>query len=348
MIQNELLRRRAMMHQTGGGGGGSLPAGALPAQLLYTEGYTDFIDSGIYPTQYMSYDIVAVPTLSYNQYAGGLGFVISGERYNPLSINANGKMELQYNSYAVSSVQEPRRGAFRRRYRVTLTPTGGTEDIYDWENNLLNSWSASWSQSSFTIPSVTMGLLGRKNSATSITSGQWKGGLGEMTFYGDSSFGTPVAHFLPCYYQGTFGFWDTVSETFKTRSSGIYGFGSAWNTQGFFPNVRNYPSNNSSYHDRFVDYRREVCSDKYLIPSGCTQIQFHSRSAASSDANNSLMYFNSNGDYISYYNYNEVDRIVSVPTGAVSVRMSMENAEKDNSFIKDYTNGVYIWKGINV
>ena len=330
--------------QETGGDGRDLPAGAIPCEMVYTGGYDSFINTDIVPSNSMSYEADVCWVKPSSLYQSFFGYNISSIRFS-FHLNASGKVEIGYgNAYAGNWPTTNYRN-LRVRHRVSITPSGSTIETYSTDGALLNTQSISYSAT----PSFTkkIGLLGRKKSDTSIESGNFRGGLGRFKLYGDSSFGTLVADFIPCYYNGNFGMWDKVSQTFLVGNSpgDIYGFGDAWNTTGFTPNARNNTSNSTS--DYFVDYRGEVSCPMFKIPAGCSQIQFNAGTPSSGE-NYALMFFNGSKSYISYYNNNSADRIVSVPNNAEYVRMSMVRSSVNTCYIRDYTNGTYIWKGISV
>lgn len=330
--------------QAAGGGGGGLPAGAIPCDLIYTDGYAAFIESGLTPGATMSYDVeLYVVGATINQVQTPFGYILSSRRYAPIVWEA-GKPEVNFDGwYYLSQTAFP--DCVRLRVKVVITQTGITVEYYDEDGNLYNTLSTSYSETDYT-PDQTFALLGRKNAATAIQSGSWRGGLGRLKCYSDNNYGTLVADFIPCYYQGSFGFWEALSGTFKTNTGNIFGTGDSWGTTGFYPNTRNDPSNATARY--LSDWRGAITSRMFELPSGCTQIRFNAGTVDTSGNTRPLMFFKSDKTIRDYFYYNSADREVTVPSNSAYVRLAMTQTLMDSCYIYDMTNGQYIWKGINV
>ena len=330
--------------QEAGGGGGGLPAGALPCDLIYTDGYSAFIESGFTPGPSMSYEVdLYAAAITTNQVFSPFGYIISSRRYSPIMWE-QGKPEVGFDGwYYLSQTAFP--DCVRLRAKVVITQTGISIDYYRPNGTLYTSLSGSYSETDYS-PNQTLPLLGRKDSANGIQNGSWRGGLGRLKCYGDDHYGTLVADFIPCYYQGSFGFWEAVSESFKTASRNIFGTGPTWGTTGFFPNTRNV--NNSPSTEFLGDWRGAITSAMYEIPSGCTQIRFNAGTVDSQGSLRPLMFFYSDKTYRDYFYYNSEDRVVTVPSNSAYVRLAMTQSLMDTCYIYDVTHGQYIWKGINV
>ena len=326
-------------------GQGELPVGAIPCEMIFTDGYTTFIDSGIVPTRAMSFDCDA--TITKNNYTVcPIGYYINNKRFSTFYLSNKNETGVGYNNYhnygytfGSSRVYE------MMNYKVTVSDTGSSILITDGDTTVLDT-SISYDETSATFSDTyTLGLLGRKNSNNGLESGIWRGGMGRTKIYSDDHFGSLIADYIPCYYNGNYCFYDKVSETFLygTTPENIRGFGVAWNTKGFLPNLRVYTTGG-----RLYDYRNCCLSPAFSVPSNCTQIRFRCHNTTNSDL--TIGFWKPDGSYSSYYTYNAMDRVVSVSANARGgfVRLSAAWADIDNCYIYDVTNGQYIWKGINV
>lgn len=315
---------------------GDLPDGAIAAELIYSTGYSSFIDTDIVPTARMSYEMDLV-WVNDTALAAPFGYYIGGVRY---AFCRETKNEIQYGGYYIGEYPNSLLSFQRTKMRLVMTESGATVETYTPDGTLLNSESITYSESQEFA--YTIGLLGRKTSDAAIGVGSWRGGIGRFKVYGDENFGTLVADFIPCYYQNNFGFWDAVAGEFLTGNvpADIFGFGAAWGTQGFTPNTINSPQGaNSEY---LTAYRDLDTTRMFEIPSSCANIRFNSGEINNREV---LMFFDGNGLYIDYYSANVADREISVPSGATYVRLSYLRTGKASSYIYDMTNGAYIWNG---
>lgn len=324
-----------------------LPSGAIPCEMVYTDGYTNFIESGLTPATSASWKIDFVLSAPSSTASTPFGYMISNKRYAPSRIDNNKRFEIAYDGYyTISSVSFTNKELVATFHcDVIVTQTGASIDVT--KNGVaLGTGSVTYNETDYT-PNQTIGILARKSSATAGENGSFRGGIMRLKYYDDNHFGHLAADFIPCYYNNQFGLWDAVGEVFKTAqdSTKIYGFGAYWNTAGFKPNCRN--SSNTSLIGLLGDYRGEVASPIFEIPSGCTSIRFNG-GAVSSSANYSLLFMKSDKTYKSHFNYNTEDRVVSVPSDAAYVRLSMGRDLINTCYIYDVTHGSYIWKGISV
>ena len=279
-----------------------------------------------------------------------LGYYVSSpvERFNPLarSSSAGNFFIGMGNTEAVGNFPTANDRVFRCKMAVTANTTGGTVLSYDMDGSLIDTQTLTFSNTKTTLSGRSIGLLGRKTSATAIPDGVFRGGLGRTKIYGDDHFGTLIADYEGCYYNGNFGFWDHISGTHLIGNvpADIFGTGEHWNTEGWLPNSRNVTP--SSYRDKLESYRGWNTSPLFEIPSGCSEIQFNSGTTGTD--NYGLFLFDSNKAYKGYYDYSSADRVVSVLSGAAYVRLSVDREYQGTCYVKDYTNNDYIWKGINV
>ena len=333
-----------LVFQKGGGGGGDLPAGAIPCEFIFTDAYNGFIESGLTPGAAMSYEFDAYMIVPGSGITTPFGYIISSRRYAPIKFE-NGKPNVDFDGYYQMSSS-----AFislkRLKARVAINQTGVTVDYLEPDGTQYQSFTYSYNETDFT-PSQTMALLGRKNSATSIETGTWRGGLGRLKCYGDDHFGTLVADFNPCYYNGNFGFWEIKSGQFKAgyNTALIYGIGNYWGTEGFTPNTRNSLSALTNNLNGLQDWRGLITSKLFPIPSGCTSIRVN---AGNVENNNQIALYKSDGTIATWYNYNTADRVVAVPANATHVRLTMTATLRDSCYIYDAINKSYIWKGVGV
>jgi hypothetical protein len=329
--------RRKLMSMCGNEG--DLPPGAIPCEMIYTDGYNGFIDTGITPTRSMSFDMEITPVLPDGAiYAFPFGLSINDVRYY-IAFRKNSPFDVGYgNYYSGTAIPFTSYIAPYQTIRVSITDNSTSMSIWD-NNNIILSETISYDATATVLPDVTMALLGRKTSTSSIEMGSWRGGLGRVKVYNDDIFGNLIADYIPCYYNGSFGMWDKVSNSFKGGSSLIYGFGEAWNTQGFLPNVYLRASGN------LVDEREACVSPFFAVPNGCTRIRWN---AGSVNSKYWLEEFNINHGCIDYWEYNTGDREININKNTKYIRFTMYNVYKDTCYLYDVTNNQYIWKGINV
>lgn len=293
----------------------------------------------------MSYEGELIYVLPSNGLIAPFGYTINSARYRPVSFE-NRRLQVSYNGWYWGATNlYPT--IIRLKLKAVVTPTSTTITYYLPDDTLYDSQTVTYSESSF-VPSEAMSLLGYRTSANGIYTGSWRGGLGRLKCYGDDHYGTLIADFNPCYYNGNFGFWDTVAMQFLTGNdtSKIGGIGQYWDTEGFWPSAINDTAHSSQPY--LTDERDYITSREFEVPQGCTQVQF--RVAASALGGNSaiLMCLDSNMSYRDWYSYNAVDRIVTLPSGTAYIRLSIPKTYFGDAWLKDYTNSQYIWKGINV
>ena len=332
-----------LVFQKAGGGGGDLPAGAIPCELVYSNGYTDFIETGFTPGASMSYE-ADIFWVRESGISTPFAYYLSSRRYAPFLIE-DGKPYVQFDYwYLGDNTTYPT--VKMTRARCSITQTGATVEYRDAEGNLFDSFTVTYNETDFT-PSQTLPLLGRKTGASSIAEGSFRGALGRVKFYSDASFTTLAADFIPCYYQGAFGVWEKVAGQFKagTSSTNILGIGEHWGTQGFFPNTRN--SSSASGVDYLTPYRLWLTSRMFELPAGCTAVRFNGGTVQAGDTHG-LYVFNSSKQCVTYYNYNTADRVVSIGSNVAYLRLSMTWDKVDDCYLYDVTHQQYIWKGRNV
>lgn len=325
-------------------GSQNLPDGAKLCQLIFSDGYDAFIDSGLVPGQSMSFEAEIMWVNHLSTVQDVIASYIDGKRYSPFRIEDKQMYACYNNWYLLSSDVYP--DIFYAREIAVLTQSGAHVEIYDRAGTLLATYNVSFSES--WTPTETLALLGTKDSPTSINSGSFRGGLGRLKCYADDQLGNLVADFIPCYYQGNFGFWDAISEQMLIGNTpgSIGGFGGDWNTIGFTPHAVNLYTNTEI--DYLGDNRDYHSSPKYSIPDGCVSIRFKAASSTLDSQRQALMFFDANGDYLAWFAYNTADRVISVPSGAAFVRLSVTVADVNACYIYDVTHSAYIWKGVNV
>lgn len=325
-------------------GGSILPAGAIPCELIYTDGLLTFINTSLVPSASMSFEVDVCWVKADSTLECLFGYMINSMRFAPLLRET--KLQVQYNYWYNTNWQMPS-GIKKYHHKVSVTPTGATIQTYTPDGlTLLDTQSVSYSQSVTFVE--TIGLFGRKNSSSTIANGSGRSGLGRIKCYSDANFTTLVADFNPCYYNGNFGFWDNVAKQMLIGNTpaNVFGFGEHWNTQGFYPNTYNDKQANRR-EDRLVDYRGYATSAKYAVPSGCTQIRFNAGTIETNQYAD-LMFFDSNDNYVDWFSYFEADRVINVPTTAATARLTMPVDKINDCYIYDMTHSQYIWRGINV
>ena len=340
--------RRRLMMMVGTGGPtpppSPLPAGAIPCDILYTDGYDAFIPTSFVPLQTMSYEAEMFLVLPSSALIAPFGYTINNARYRPVSFE-NRRLQVSYNGwYWGANNTYPY--CIRLKMRAVVTPTGTTINYYLPDGTLYDTQTVTYSESAY-VPNEAISLLGYRTSANGIYNGSWRGGLGALKCYGDDLFGTLVAEFNPCYYQGNFGFWDVAAQQFHTGNTpgAIYGFGQYWDTDGFAPNTLNDPAHNTPGY--WYDDRGYITTREFQVTAG-NQVQFNVGPSTLSTSIAALMCLNSNRSYVDWFTYNAVDRIITLPANTAYIRMSIPKANFGTAYLKDYTNGIYLWKGQNV
>lgn len=327
-----------------------IPDGAIQCDLIYGDGYSAFIETGLIPLSTMSFECDICWVVPDDDFAVAFGYYFGGVRWAPLGINQNtGVFELGYGGYYAGDTFPGGIGCRRYKHKGILTPTGATIETYNGDV-LINTTTFTYSEA--VTFAQTIGLFGRKGSATSARSGEGRSGLGRIKFYSDNHFGTLIADYNPCFYMGNFGMWDAVSETMKIGNNpgNIRGFGFHWNTYGFWPNAANTLSTTAGKLYYLSAYRGFVVSPMFRIPAGCSTIRFNAGEVHSPTGitRYDLMTFDSNGDERHWWTYNVADREVTGFSDSTYVRMHMPVAMINSCYIYDVTNGQFIWKGINI
>lgn len=326
-----------------GGGGGELPSGAIPCELVYSTGYASYVDTALTPGMSSSIDAEVCFCVNDADAAHAIGML------NPNNTDAHSVISRSPQYYRISldgaRTNDTAPGLTQRvqrcRMKVSATPTAATIQIYDEEGNLTYTKTLNYTASTVTF-TRTFALLGLKNGSSSITSGSFRGGLGRTKYYSDDHFGTLVADFIPCYYNGNFGYWEKQSQTHLIGSTpaDIFGFGAAWNTQGWLPNAYN---GSTSFTGALEMWRGLNVSPMYEIPAGCTTVRFN---AGTLDSKNTLYFFNSAKTYLGSATYDSADKQVSVPANSAYVRICCPRGYERFCYIYDVTNQQYIWKGL--
>ena len=343
-----------LIFQKGGGptpppGPAPLPSGAIPCQLVFGDGYSAYIETGFTPLPTMSIEMDVCWVVNPSTYASVIGYSINSQRYG-LNINQNGRhYDWGYGSMYGSNVYPGHAGLQRYKHKIVATPNGATVETYTPDGvTLLDTTSFSYNASvNF---NQTLGLITRKSSASGAFEGEGRSGLGVVKIYGDDHFGSLAAQFVPCYYQGSFGFWEGVSGTMKYGNdpTKIYGLGSAWNTEDFWPNSFNSTDTSNGRLYNLTDWRGCVTSPMFRIPQGCTTIRFNAGTLHTSGTYYDIVTFDANSVWKHYWQYNSTDRQITGFSDSTYVRMTMPVGKINDCYIYDVTNGQYIWKGINV
>lgn len=320
-----------------------LPAGAIPCDLVFTPTDGTFVDTGIVPAAaVMAYDAIVLWTSQGGADSVYLGLWQSPNDYTPIARRSAGQMYAAFGGYSAAyDGTFPTESAIAKyRHKVIVKSSGATIETYDENGTLLNTQSITYDGSGISF-SNTITIFGEHSGATISKSTQFVGGSGRLKVYTDENFTTLVADFVPCYYNGSFGFWDTVSQAFFTGNTPakVFGIGSAWDTQGFIPNTA------VNAAGAIIKSNGTISSRIFDIPEGCTSIQFNAGVIGSYLR---FVFLDDNDSAITYYNYTEADMTVSVPSGATKVRLGIDMVTMGAAYIKDSTNDTYIWKGADI
>lgn len=345
-----LLRRRLMML---GGGGPTpppyypLPTGAIPCEMLYSDGYDAFIDTGIMPMLPVSIETEALfcKAISTGSWPIGSYAYNPNRRWSPVGLASGGPYNVGLGTVDAVANYPSNARVVRRKVKASATATGAVLESYDAEGALVDTQTLSFLVNLADLPSVTIGLLRRKNAST----GDFRGGLCRTKIYGDDHFGNLVGDYEPCYYNGNFGFWDHITGQHLVGNdpTKIYGIGSHWNTEGFFPNAYNTNSTANAQVDYLTDWRGYITTKAFTIPAGCASIRFNAGTVHTGTYYD-LVTLDANMVFKHYWGYSSADRVVSGFSDSTYVRLTMPVGKEDDSYIYDVTNGQYIWKGINV
>lgn len=345
-----LLRRRLMML---GGGGPTpppyypLPTGAIPCEMIYADGYDAFIDTSLLPMLPCSVETEAIFVKPVNSGDWPLGSYDynPNRRWNPVAIASAGPYNVGLGTVdAVANYPSNARVAWRK-VKASANATGAVLESYDKQGTLIDTQTLSFSVNLADLPGVTIGLIKRKNTST----GDGRGALGRTKIYGDDQFGTLAGDFEPCYYNGNFGFWDHVTgqHLVGNDTTKIYGIGSHWNTEGFFPNAYNTNSTANAQVGYLADWRGYITTRLLTIPQGCAKIRFNAGSVHSGTYYDFIS-LDGNQTFKHWWGYNAADREITGFSDSTYVRMTMPVGKENDCYIYDVTNGQYIWKGINV
>ena len=323
----------------------ALPVGAVSAEMIFSDGYSGWIESyiGIYSS--MSFKLDIAPVIPADSFQVPIGYYNNNRRAAPIAwTSGTTAYELQYGAAHASNEAIGIGVHSMRHYEIKMSAQGG--ETKEYINGVLQR-TISYSYTGQTLPSGdTMGILTRKP----VGNGNWRGGLGEQYWYDDDTFTHLIAHLIPCGINNIAGFWDTVRHRWLVTSGGLcYGFGATWNTQGFLPNC--CPCGNPGVRpDYLIDYRGWDTSPYFELPAGCQNITFISGSAMVPDTWNrvALAFYDSNKDFISGNAGGTTAITVAIPSNTAYIRMGMERSARNNCYIYDETNSQYLWKGINV
>ena len=324
-----------------------LPTGAIPCEMIYADGYDAYVDTPLMPMLPCSVETEAVFVKPVNtgDWPFGSYDYNPNRRWNPIAIASAGAYNVGFGTVdAVANYPSNARVAWRK-VKARATATGAVLESYDKQGTLIDTQTLSFSVNIADIPSVSIGLVKRKNATT----GDGRGALGRTKIYSDNSFGTLVADFEPCYYNGNFGFWDHVAgqHLIGNDTTNIFGLGSYWGTDGFFPNAYNTNSTNNAQVDYLTEWRGYITTKAFTIPSGCTSIRFNAGTVHSGTFYD-LITLDANMVFKHWWVYNTADRVISGFSDSTYVRMTMPVGKENDSYIYDVTNSQYIWKGINV
>lgn len=318
-----------------------LPDGAIPCDYIYTDGYTDFMESGIAPLDTMSFDVQLQWCIQSGNVAIFAGIGYGGTTFSPIARDGtSGAMKVIYGSEHNGNWPTDL-NILQCRHKISITPAGANLETYDMSGTLLDSQTLTYSDT----PTLagTLSLFGKKSGASAITAGTFRGAAGRCKVYSDANFSTLIADFVPCYYQNSFGYWDNVAKVFHTTANTpaeTWGIGSQLGTQGFIPNA-------SCDGTKMVVWRRTTTSRMFEIPEGCTQIKFNA--GLTTDQGCRIDFWREDGTtHTGHYAYNAADREVAVVANSKFVTMSMRTLTMDTCYIYDMTNQQYIWKGKNV
>lgn len=318
-----------------------LPAGATPCDLVFTGSDGTFVDTGIVPAAaVMAYDAVVLWS------NGSTDSVLIGlwetpNDYTPIARRGTGPMYVAFGGYSAAYdgtfPTEP--SIVKYRHKVVVKSSGATIETYDEGGSLLNTQSITYDGTGISF-SGTLAIFGEHSGSSISASTKFIGGAGRVKFYSDENFNTIVADFVPCYYNGSFGFWDVVSQALFTGNNpaNVYGIGSAWDTQGFIPNT-SVTSTNTLQRTLAT-----ITTRVFDVPSGCASIQFNAGVVGAY----TIVLLDDGGNVLTFFSYNEADRVISVPSGVTKVRMAVDMATMGTAYIKDLTNDVYIWKGADI
>lgn len=327
-----------------------LPDGAIECEGIFPNAFVNnsFIETGITPGINMSYE-TRIKWVVPSGAVDAFGYNIGGHAYDPFRFYQRNRNMAYDAYYSLGTPNFP--STIDLKCKAVLTQTGATVDYYLPDGTLYQTGSVSYDETDYT-PGKTLPLLGKKTSDTAIESATFRGAMGRTKFYDDDHFGHLIADFIPCYYNGNFGMWEVVSQTFLTgyTPENILGYGKHWDTQGFWPHTAGNGNLTSASYG-LTDDRSYINSRVFPLPTGCTSIRFN---CGTVNGGGKIFFYRANGNYYDYFNYNTQDRVVTVNSVVAQVRLQVKIYnptsldDLNNSYIYDVTHGQYIWKGINV
>jgi len=219
-----LLRRRAMI----AAGGGTPPTPPLPytqVEYIETDG-TAYIDTGIKGNAPMSAKISVTPATieSGNKYVFGCRKDTGNTRFIFLTLNADKYAGFGYaaaNSVNALSIAN----SFNNSTPVIVQTSlkAGSQKIYAKQAGESSYSSNSGSNSGTITTGINIHFFGYNYVGThsSNLAGlkvQW------CKIYDDDTFTNLIFDAVPCYYNGEYGMWDKVSDTFFGNAAGSGAF----------------------------------------------------------------------------------------------------------------------------
>lgn len=208
-------------------GSGPTPPPYIEVEYIESDG-TAYIDTGIKGNAPMSAKISVTPATieSGNTYPFGVRKDSGNTRFFFLTLNADKKAGFGYGSANTVNALNVA-ASFNNRTPVIFQTSlkAGSQKFYAKQDGESSYASATGSASGTVTTGMniflfTYNYIGSPSTTSNISGFrvQW------CSIYSDDNFTTLVRHFIPCYYNGEYGMWDLVSDTFfgNAASSGAF------------------------------------------------------------------------------------------------------------------------------
>lgn len=205
----------------------SIPSGGgasyIPVEYIETDG-TAYINTGIKGNAPMSVEcLVRAVSVSANKYLMGCRKDSGSTRFSPLVILSGNKASFAYYSGLSGGTDISISISNQKTFRFKSVLRNGTSSISTIQAGETSYTSASMSSNNTVTCGMDMYLFSYNNQGTAQTP-QSGVRFYEVKIYSDASFGALAWNGVPCYYNGEYGMWDTVSKSFFGNVAGSGAF----------------------------------------------------------------------------------------------------------------------------
>lgn len=221
-----LLRRRAMI---GAGSGPTPPLPYTPVEYIETDG-TAYIDTGITGVPVKSAEIKILPIGGASQsFLGSRGTTTDGEAkkfqmFRMVYYSSDVQYYLGYGYYyTVGSTSSPSitnsvTNGTPFEAKISLKSGTQTQSVKEYGDASFRTHSTTYTKS--ISSSLTMYLFAVNTNGTAGQLAASGTRLYYCKIYSDNNYSTLIFNGVPCYYNGEYGLWDKVSNSFFGAVSG--------------------------------------------------------------------------------------------------------------------------------